>query len=81
MLKSAWVRTIESLHHAFAKIRTGRAHPSLLENIHVSYYGSDTPLSQVANISAEDARTLAIRVWERSMVPDVERPFSNLIWV
>ncbi len=66
-------KSIESLAHAFAKIRTGRAHPSLLENITVSYYGSDTPLSQVANISAEDARTLAIRVWERSMVPDVER--------
>lgn len=66
-------KSIESLHHAFAKIRTGRAHPSLLENISVSYYGSDTPLSQVANITAEDARTLAIRVWERSLVPDVER--------
>ncbi len=66
-------KSIESLNHAFAKIRTGRAHPSLLENITVSYYGSDTPLAQVANISAEDARTLAIRVWERSMVPDVER--------
>ena len=66
-------KSIESLHHAFAKIRTGRAHPSLLENISVSYYGADTPLSQVANITAEDARTLAIRVWERSLVPDVER--------
>ncbi|CAM3688555.1 ribosome recycling factor [Parendozoicomonas haliclonae] len=66
-------KSIDALQHAFAKIRTGRAHPSLLENIQVSYYGSDTPLSQVANISAEDARTLAIRVWERSLVPDVER--------
>ncbi len=66
-------KTIESLQHAFAKIRTGRAHPSLLDSISVSYYGSDTPLSQVANVTAEDARTLAIRVWERNLVPDVER--------
>ena len=66
-------KSLESLQHAFAKIRTGRAHPSLLEGVKVSYYGSETPLSQVANISAEDARTLAIRVWERSMVPDVEK--------
>ncbi len=66
-------KTIEALSHAFAKIRTGRAHPSLLDSVRVSYYGSETPLSQVANISAEDARTLAIRVWERSMVPDVEK--------
>ncbi|MTI13401.1 ribosome recycling factor [Sansalvadorimonas verongulae] len=66
-------KSLESLQHAFAKIRTGRAHPSLLEGVKVNYYGSDTPLSQVANISAEDARTLAIRVWERNLVPDVER--------
>ncbi len=66
-------KSVESLNHAFAKIRTGRAHPSLLEGVKISYYGSETPLSQVANISAEDARTLAIRVWERSMVPDVEK--------
>ncbi|MCL6271989.1 ribosome recycling factor [Sansalvadorimonas sp. 2012CJ34-2] len=66
-------KTIESLSHAFAKIRTGRAHPSLLDSVRVSYYGSESPLSQVANISAEDARTLAIRVWERSMVPEVEK--------
>ena len=66
-------KTIEALAHAFAKIRTGRAHPSLLDTVRVSYYGSETPLSQVANISTEDARTLAVRVWERSMVPEVEK--------
>ena len=66
-------KTIESLTVAFNKIRTGRAHPSLLDGIKVSYYGSETPLSQMANISVEDARTLAIRVWERQIVPDVEK--------
>ncbi|WP_281647915.1 ribosome recycling factor [Parendozoicomonas sp. Alg238-R29] len=66
-------KSIEALHHAFAKIRTGRAHPSLLEGVKVSYYGSPTPLSQVANIGTEDARTLTVRVWESSMVPEVEK--------
>nr|WP_286198141.1 ribosome recycling factor [Salinisphaera sp. G21_0] len=66
-------KTIESLTVAFNKIRTGRAHPSLLDGIKVSYYGSETPLSQMANISVEDGRTLAVRVWERQIVPDVEK--------
>ncbi len=66
-------KTIESLTVAFNKIRTGRAHPSLLDGIKVSYYGSETPLSQMANISVEDGRTLAVRVWERQVVPDVEK--------
>ncbi len=66
-------KTIESLTVAFNKIRTGRAHPSLLDSIKVSYYGSDTPLSQMANIAVEDARTLAVRVWEKQIVPDVEK--------
>ena len=73
-------KTIESLTAAFNKIRTGRAHPSLLDGIKVSYYGSDTPLSQMANVSVEDGRTLAVRVWERQVVPDVEKAIlkSNL---
>jgi len=66
-------KSIESLIVAFNKIRTGRAHPSLLDGIRVSYYGSETPLSQMANISVEDGRTLAVRVWERQIVPDVEK--------
>ncbi len=66
-------KTIESLTVAFNKIRTGRAHPSLLDGIRVSYYGSETPLSQMANVSVEDGRTLAVRVWERQVVPDVEK--------
>jgi len=66
-------KSIEALKHEFAKIRTGRAHPSLLEHVHVNYYGNDVPLSQVANINAEDSRTLAITPWERNMVPVVEK--------
>ncbi|MGB0359845.1 MAG: ribosome recycling factor [Endozoicomonas sp.] len=66
-------KTIESLTVAFNKIRTGRAHPSLLDGIRVSYYGSETPLSQMANISVEDGRTLAVRVWEKQVVPDIEK--------
>ena len=66
-------KSLESLGVAFAKIRTGRAHPSLLDGIKVSYYGSETPLSQMANISTEDARTLAVRVWEKQMVPEIEK--------
>ena len=66
-------KSLDSLTVAFNKIRTGRAHPSLLDSVKVSYYGSETPLSQMANISTEDARTLAVRVWEKSVVPEVEK--------
>lgn len=66
-------KSLEALGQAFNKIRTGRAHPSLLDTIRVSYYGSDVPLSQVANIGVEDARTLTVSPWERNMVPEVEK--------
>ena len=66
-------KSIESLKHELAKIRTGRAHPSLLEHVRVSYYGSDVPLSQVANVTAEDARMLAITPYERTMIPVIEK--------
>lgn len=66
-------KTIEALGHAFAKIRTGRAHPSILNGITVDYYGSATALSQVANINVEDARTLALVPWEKKMVIEIER--------
>ncbi len=55
------------------KMRTGRAHPSLVEHLKVDYYGSDVPLQQVANITVEDARTLAISPWEKSMVGPIEK--------
>ena len=65
--------SLEALGHNFNKIRTGRAHPSLLDGLKVEYYGSDTPLNQVANINVEDARTLTLTAWDKSMIPDIER--------
>jgi ribosome recycling factor len=67
------VRSLESLKSNLAKIRTGRAHPGLLENIEVDYYGSPTPLSQVANLTLIDARTIGVAPWEKKMVAVVEK--------
>ena len=66
-------KSLDALQTAFNKIRTGRAHPSILENVSVEYYGADTPLSQVANIGIEDARTLTVTPWEAKMAPDIEK--------
>jgi ribosome recycling factor len=55
------------------KMRTGRAHPSLVENLKIDYYGAESPLSQVANISVEDARTLVVSPWDKSMVQAIEK--------
>ncbi|EGV52392.1 ribosome-recycling factor [endosymbiont of Riftia pachyptila (vent Ph05)] len=66
-------KSVQALHNELAKIRTGRAHPSLLDHIKVDYYGSETPLNQVANINIEDARTLAVTPWEKTMVQAVEK--------
>ncbi|EXF47049.1 ribosome recycling factor [Pseudomonas sp. BAY1663] len=66
-------KSLESLDYAFAKIRTGRAHPSILDSVMVSYYGADTPLRQVANVVAEDSRTLALTVFDKSMIQAVEK--------
>lgn len=66
-------KTAEALRHELAKIRTGRAHPSLLDHIRVNYYGSEVPLNQVANVAVEDARMLTVTPWERNMVQVVEK--------
>lgn len=66
-------KTVETLRHDLAKVRTGRAHPSLLDHITVSYYGAEMPIKQVANVAVEDARTLAVTPWEKSMVGPVEK--------
>lgn len=66
-------KSIESLQSELSKIRTGRAHPSLLEHITVDYYGSETPLQQVASISIADPRTLMVTPWEKPMLPVVEK--------
>ncbi len=66
-------KSIDALKHEFSKIRTGRAHPSLLDQITVSYYGTDSTISQVANVAVEDARTLSITPWEKNMVQIIEK--------
>ncbi len=70
-------KSVEALQKAFKKIRTGRAHPSLLDQISVSYYGADTPLSQVANVSVEDSRTLKVSPWEKDMTQAIEKAIMN----
>jgi ribosome recycling factor len=66
-------KSVESLKTEMSKIRTGRAHTSLLDHVMVEYYGSDVPISQVANIAIEDSRTLTVTPWEKPMVQAVEK--------
>lgn len=66
-------KSLEALGHNFNKIRTGRAHPSLLDGLKVEYYGADTPLNQVANVNVEDARTLSLTAWDKTMIPAIEK--------
>ena len=70
-------KSVEALRHELAKIRTGRAHPSLLEHVKVDYYGSEVPISQVANVTAEDARTLSVTPWEKNMVAIVDKAIRS----
>ena len=72
-IEARMTKSIGALSNAFNKIRTGRAHPSLLDGLAVSYYGSDTPLSQVGNVNVIDARTLSVSVWEKDLIPEVEK--------
>jgi ribosome recycling factor len=66
-------KCVQNFQADVRKLRTGRAHPSLVENLKVDYYGSDTPLSQVANIAIEDGRTIVISPWEKSVVQAIEK--------
>lgn len=66
-------KSLVALEDAFKRIRTGRAHPSLLDGIMVSYYGADTPLSQLANVTVEEGRSLVISPWEKQMIGEVEK--------
>lgn len=70
-------KSMDALAVALNKIRTGRAHPSILDGITVDYYGSQTPIGQVANVSVEDARTLSVTPWEKDMVPTIEKAIMN----
>ena len=73
-------KTVESFKSQLAKVRTGRAHPSLLDGIMVPYYGSNTPLRQVGNVSTEDSRTLTVTVFDATLIAAVEKAImgSNL---
>ena len=70
-------KSVDSLRGELRKLRTGRAHTSLLDHITVEYYGAEMPLNQAANIGVEDARTLTVKPWEKSMVPVVEKAIMN----
>lgn len=70
-------KCIDSYKSEVAKIRTGRANPSILEHIQVDYYGNMMPLNQVANINATDARTLTVTPWEKNMVQPIEKAIMN----
>ncbi len=70
-------KSVEALKSEMAKIRTGRAHTSILDHVTVEYYGTEVPISQVANIAVEDSRTLTVTPWEKNMVPVVEKAIMN----
>ena len=70
-------KSISSLESSLQKIRTGRANPSLLDAIQIDYYGNMTPLSQVSNISVQDAKTLLISPWEKNLIPDIEKAIQS----
>lgn len=66
-------KSVDALRHELAKLRTGRAHVSLLDHVHVDYYGNSVPLSQAASINVSDARTLVVQPWEKTMVGPIEK--------
>ena len=70
-------KSVDALDVAFAKVRTGRAHPAILKDIMVPYYGMDTPLNQVANVGVEDARTLLVQPYERTMIQAIDKAIRN----
>ena len=70
-------KTLDALEQAFSRVRTGRAHPSMLKDVMVPYYGSDTPLMQVANVNVDDSRTLIVQPYERNMVGAIDKAIRN----
>ena len=75
--KDLMLKSIISLEKKLQRIRTGRAHPSILEQIEVDYYGTNTPINQMSNISIEDARTLTIVPWEKDQVQNIEKAIQS----
>ena len=70
-------KSVSALKNAFNKIRTGRANPSLLDDIYVDYYGNQAPINQTSNISVEEGRSLVISPWDKSLIPDIEKAILN----
>ena len=70
-------KSLESLAHAFGQIRAGKAHPSILGSVMVPYYGADTPISQVANVTVKDSRTLQVVAFERNMLAAVDKAIQS----
>ena len=75
--RSSMIKAINHLENELVRIRAGKANPQMLEGLSVEYYGSPTPLNQVANITVTDARTLTIQPWEKNMLQPVERAIIN----
>lgn len=71
------LKSIEALKHDLAKVRTGRAHPGILDHVHVDYYGSPVPINQVANITLIDARTIGVQPWEKPMIGKIEKAIRD----
>ena len=76
-IKAKMEKSIDSLKSDLTRIRAGRAHPSLLDHITIEYYGSKTPINQISSITAEDARTLTLKVWEKEIIGAVEKAIST----
>ncbi len=70
-------KSLDSLEQAFSRVRTGRAHPAMLKDVMVPYYGTDTPLMQVANVNVDDARTLLVQPYERTMIAAIDKAIRN----
>ena len=70
-------KTLDALEQAFSRVRTGRAHPSMLKDVMVPYYGTDTPLMQVASVNVDDSRTLIVQPYERNMVGAIDKAIRN----
>lgn len=77
MLKEQLEKTLSHVHTEFAKLRAGRAMPSMLDSVTVDYYGSQVPLTQVANINAPDGRTLSVKPWEKPMLDEIAKAITN----
>ena len=71
------LKSLEALKHDLAKVRTGRAHPGILDHVQVDYYGAMVPISQVANITLIDARTIGVQPWEKPMIGKVEKAIRD----